>query len=86
MTLPKHPLLRAVLALWGLLFMLGMLLVGLLAGGTLLLWAWLSGKGRGRVPFAFGRQADLFGAVPRRPAQPAAVDVIEGEAREVPRG
>lgn len=91
MTLPKHPLLRALLVAWGALFLLGTLFVGLVLGAVLLLGAWVFGKGVGRrgVPaFAFGRQAGLFSGLfrPAPPRSPAARgDVIEGEAREVTR-
>lgn len=93
MTLPRHPLLRALLALWGLLFMIGLLLVGLVAAGVLLLWSWLLGRSQGRRPSplsAFGRPGNLFtvfrsAAAPGRasPRPGASADVIEGEARDV---
>lgn len=75
-------LLRAFAALLGLAFMLGMLLLGLVAGGMLLLWAPLRGR----------RPALRFGGMPpgagwqrwrRTPARTLPGEVVDIEAREV---
>lgn len=69
--------LRVALTLLGFAFMLGMLLLGLVAGAALLLWTLLRG---GRPVWRFRGMPP--GPAGRRPA-PAAVEVIEIEAREV---
>ena len=69
--------LRVIATLFGFAFMLGMLLLGLLAGVALLSWTLLRG---GRPVWRFRGMPPRAGG--RRPA-PAAVEVIVIEAREV---
>lgn len=69
--------LRVVATLFGFAFMLGMLLLGLLAGVAFLSWTLLRG---GRPVWRFRGMPPRAGG--RRPT-PAAVDVIDIEAREV---
>jgi hypothetical protein len=82
MTLPRHPLLRVLLALWGLLFMVGMLFVGLVVSAGLLLWAKLRGRSV-TVPFGLGRRADAPWAGFQASPPKTQTDVIEGQARRV---
>ncbi|HWH72710.1 MAG TPA: hypothetical protein VNV16_00405 [Methylibium sp.] len=72
-------LLRAVVALFGLAFMLGVLLFGLAAGTLLIAWALLRGR---RPALRFG---GMRPGMMRRAAwpRPARADVIEVEAREI---
>ncbi len=78
-------LLRVVLGLWALLFMVGLMVLGLVAGAGLLLWTLL----RGRRPAVHFRGAGMRWETFRRPAgNPATVapgDVVEGQAREISR-
>lgn len=69
-------ILRVVATLLGFAFMLGMLLLGLLAGVALLVWTLLRG---GRPVWRFRMPP---GAAARRPAPPAG-EVVDIEAREV---
>lgn len=72
-------LLRAVAALFGLAFMLGVLLLGLVAGTLLVAWALLRGR-RPALRFGGLRPGAMHRAA--RPRQ-AHADVIEVEAREI---
>lgn len=78
MMLPRHPLLRALLVLGGLLFVFATLFVGLALGAAVLLWRLLRGA---RPAVRVGRRAAPW-AVFRRP-QAAGGDVVEGQAREI---
>ena len=74
--------LRVMLGVWALLFMLGLMLLGLAVGGLVLLWALL----RGRKPtLRFGRSMKADWGRFRR-AAPAATpyEVVEVQAREIP--
>lgn len=82
MTLPRHPFLRVLLALWGLLFMVGMLFVGLVVSAGLLLWAKLRGRSL-TVPFGLGRRPDAPRAGFEAARSKSQTDVIEGQARRV---
>jgi hypothetical protein len=76
-------ILRVLLGLWGLMFMVGLLLLGLVVGAGLLIWAVLTG----RKPVLRFQQARAHwqgfrqGAGRATPGAPA--DVVEGQAREV---
>ncbi|HSV68879.1 MAG TPA: hypothetical protein VLI72_02105 [Methylibium sp.] len=75
-------LLRACAALLGLAFMLGMLLLGLVAGSLLLLWALLRGR---RPALRFGGMPPGAGWQRFRAAPPRASsgEVVDIEAREI---
>lgn len=75
MTLPRHPVLRALLALGGLLFVFATLFVGLALGAAVLLWSLLRGS-KSRVRAGLGRRAG---------APAAGWDIVEGQAREIAR-
>lgn len=71
-------LIGLALAVAGLLFMVGALVVGLLAAAGLTLWALL----RGRRPVAMGFRWGGPGF--RRPPPPASGEVVDVEMRELP--
>lgn len=74
--------LRVALGLIGLVFTLGLVIVGLVAGSALVAWALLRGRRPQGVRFDMRRGGGMFDASARRRANPQA-EVIDIEAREV---